>query len=409
MEETMKTRIAHRGRPDSLMAIVVSVAVTVLLWSVPSPGLTGYGGVNLACAEFGEHNLPGAYGVDYTYPTHEEVDYFVGKQMNIFRLPFRWERLQTNQFAEFDLAELARMDDFVTYANSKGATVVLDPHNYARYYGNLIGESQAPVTAFSNFWSKLATHYKNDPLVVFGLMNEPHTMSTELWVSNANVAIQAIRATGATNLILVPGNAWTGAHSWYQNWYGTPNAVAMLNIVDPGSNYAVEVHQYMDSDSSGTSADCVSQTIGSERLASFTGWCTQYGKRAFLGEFAGGRNQCCYDALDDMLAFVDSNSHVYLGWTYWAAGPWWGDYMFTLEPDNGQDRPQMAPLSNHLPIPEPGVIGWELGGALLLFLFLPREQKRRAVRYSVSESQRRHAATRGVHSETNLPRGEHAV
>ena len=30
--------------------------------------------------------------------------------------------------------------------------------------------------------------------------------------------------------------------------------------------------------------------------------------------------------------------------TYWAGGPWWGDYMFSIEPQNGIDKPQMAIL-----------------------------------------------------------------
>src|SRR6185503_7547873 len=34
---------------------------------------------------------------------------------------------------------------------------------------------------------------------------------------------------------------------------------------------------------------------------------------------------------------------------YWAAGPWWAEYIFTLEPSGSTDRPQMVPLSNHLP------------------------------------------------------------
>ena len=76
-------------------------------------------------------------------------------------------------------------------------------------------------------------------------MNEPNEMPTELWRDDANAAISAIRATSATNLILVPGNAWTGAHSWNDNWYGTPNAIVMQTIVDPGNNYVIEVHQYL--------------------------------------------------------------------------------------------------------------------------------------------------------------------
>ena len=56
-----------------------------------------------------------------------------------------------------------------------------------------------------------------------------------------------------------------------------------------------------------------------------------------------------------MLNYVEANSDVWLGWTWWAAGPWWGNYMFTLEPTNlGQpsqaDRPALGVLQQHLAI-----------------------------------------------------------
>ncbi len=41
-------------------------------------------------------------------------------------------------------------------------------------------------------------------------MNEPHDMNTNDWKTFAQAAINAIRSTGANNLITVPGNAWTG-------------------------------------------------------------------------------------------------------------------------------------------------------------------------------------------------------
>jgi endoglucanase len=306
-------------------------------------------GVNLAGADFGRvDRLPGVYGVDYFYPTHAEVDYFLSKGMTVFRLPFSWENLQHSQFADFDPAELARLDDIVGYATGRGARVILDPHNYARYYNKIVGGPDVPASALTDLWTRLATHFKDDSRLIFGLMNEPNTMPTELWLADANAAIQAIRQTGAANLILVPGNAWSGAASWDQSWYGTPNAKAMLGVVDPGHNYAYEVHQYLDQDSSGTHEECVSRTIGSERLASLTAWLRQHAQRAFLGEFAGARNDTCYAALDDMLDFVDHNAGVWLGWTYWAAGPKWGEYRFTLEPAGGADRPQMAVLLRHI-------------------------------------------------------------
>jgi endoglucanase len=317
-----------------------------------------FAGVNLAGAEFGESNLPGNYNQHYTYPTKAEIDYFTGKGMNIFRLPFRWERLQHSAYANLNSTELSRIKSFVEYASSKEASIILDPHNYARYYGKIIGSVDVPADAFADFWKKLAMQFKDNPRVIFGLMNEPHTMATELWLTGANAAIAAIRSTGATNLILVPGNGWSGAHSWTQNWYGTPNGTVMLNVVDSLDNYAYDVHQYLDSNSSGTSSTCVSVNTGADRLKTFTGWLRTHGKRGFLGEFGVGANETCMEALDKMLNYIDDNKDVWLGWTWWAAGPWWGEYMFTVEPKNGQDRPQMAILEkyanlttglNHLP------------------------------------------------------------
>lgn len=306
-----------------LFLIVFGLIVTPKLHIVLLAPAIAYTGVNLAGAEFNKETLPGKANFDYTYPTQAEVDYYVDKGMNTFRLPFLWERLQPKQFDDLAVDELGRIDDFVSYATKKKATVVLDLHNYAGYHNQLIGKDLS-FDVFADVWSKLANHYKSNSRVIFGLMNEPNNMSTELWRDAANQAILAIRNTNATNLILVPGNAWTGASSWNDSWYGTPNAEAMLSITDPGKNYAFEVHQYLDSNFSGTSQKCVSSKIGSEKLKKLTAWLKKNGKRGFLGEFGCGRNQTCYAALRDMLSYIDSNRDVWVGWTYWAAGPWWG-------------------------------------------------------------------------------------
>jgi endoglucanase len=306
-----------------------------------------YAGVNLAGAEFGDANLPGTYGIDYTYPTAAEVDYFLAKGMTILRVPFRWERLQQSLGAPLDPTELARLDTFVSYATGAGMTVIIDPHNYARYHGDLIGSAAVSRAAFADFWSRIAAAYATNPRVVFGIVNEPHTMATEDWLAAANDAIAAIRSAGAQNLVLVPGNAWTGAHSWLQSWYGTPNATVMLGVVDPGNNFAFEVHQYLDADFSGTSQTCVSTTIGTESIAEFTEWLRTHGHRGFLGEFGAAANPTCQTAIDNLLDTLDASRDAWIGWSWWAAGPWWSNYMYSIEPGPG-DKPQMAWLEEHL-------------------------------------------------------------
>lgn len=320
-----------------------SAATGQALSTVPTTPIP-YRGVNLNGADFGSA-LPGRDGWDYLFPTNAEVDYYRSKGMNTFRIGFQWERLQRVAKGSFDATYFGKLDALVRYATSKGAYVVLNPQNFARYYDGVIGSAAVPNAVFADLWRRLALQYKTNPRVLFGLVNEPNEMPTEQWVKAANAAIAAIRTAGATNVVLAPGNAWTGAHSWYDDWYGTPNAKAMLAVTDPGQNLLFEAHQYLDGDSSGELGSCVSTTIGRQRLVKWVGWLRTNKRRGFLGEFAGGRNATCYAAIKDMLTYVAAQSDVIVGWTWWGGGPWWGDtYPFTLEPLKGVDRPQMTLL-----------------------------------------------------------------
>src|SRR5438309_11666198 len=90
------------------------------------------------------------------------------------------------------------------------------------------------------------------------------------------------------------------------------------------------MHQYLDSDGSGTSATCVSATIGSERIKDATAWLKANGKKGIIGETAGGANAQCIAAVTGMLADMQANSDVWLGWLWWGAGPWWGNYIYGM-------------------------------------------------------------------------------
>jgi endoglucanase len=306
-----------------------------------------YVGVNLAGAEFQGSRIPGKANTDYVYPNKKDVDYFIDRGMNTFRLPFRWERLQRNLGWDLEGDELARLDDAVAYMTGRGAYVVLDPHNYARYFGKVVGSKEVPSSALADFWSKLATHYKSNEKVIFGLMNEPHGLPADDWRNAAEASLNAIRATGAQNVVLVPGTAWTGAHSWLAGKGGRSNGDALKSLSDPTGPVVFEAHQYLDDDFSGTKDNCQSEDIGAEKLKAFTGWLRENKHRGFLGEFGVGRSPVCLEALGRMLQYMSDNSDVWLGWTYWAAGPWWGNYPFSVQPTSEEDKPQMKVLIEH--------------------------------------------------------------
>jgi hypothetical protein len=66
-----------------------------------------------------------------------------------------------------------------------------------------------------------------------------------------------------------------------------------------------------------------------------------------MGEFGVASDGTSLKGLDNMLSYMDKNSDVWIGATYWAGGSWWGDYMYSLEPKNGADKPQMAILQKY--------------------------------------------------------------
>jgi endoglucanase len=329
------------------------VAMAVAVFSAPAHAQRHTGerlhltGVNISGAEFNGRKVPGVLNRDYFYPAKASIDYFAAKGMNSIRVPFLWERLQPQLNAALDPAELQHLEDVVRYANGKGLYVILDVHNYAYYRQQVIGSPEVPVTALADLWGRLVPQFKGNAKVGFGLMNEPKGLPTETWLAAANAAIAQIRRNGANNVVFVPGNGWTGAHSWLSRGYGTPNAEAMLGIVDPADNYVYEVHQYLDSNYSGTHPECRNETVGVTTLTAFTDWLRQHRKRGYLGEFGAGTDPVCMAALDAMLKFIDDNREVWIGWSYWAAGAWPPTYFTSVQPLGGADRPQMTVLLNH--------------------------------------------------------------
>lgn len=95
----------------------------------------------------------------------------------------------------------------------------------------------------------------------------------------------------------------------------------MGKLTDPSNKIVYEMHQYLDTDGSGTSTACVSSTIGKERLQAATQWLKANGKKGILGETAGGSNAQCIAALQGMLGYMGENTDVWTGWLWWGAGP----------------------------------------------------------------------------------------
>jgi endoglucanase len=350
---------AKESSPPLQPRLLLHSCVALGLWllasvsaAIAGPSGMGLEGVNISGGEFNGTTVPGVYDTNYIYPSQYEITYFASNGMTVIRVPFSWERMQPTANGPLSPTELALFDNVVNMATAAGLSVVADPHNYGAYYGTTVGvPGGEPNSMFANFWSQMATHYANNPKVIFGLMNEPvgSTMTSTTWEASAQAAINAIRATGARNLILVPSTYWEHAVNFVQL-----NAADMINITDPANNWSYEVHQYLDSDGSGTHPDFLSLPDSIATLSGFTAWLLANHKTAFLGEIGVTSAAGALADLSGMLQYMHANPTAWTGFTYWTAGAWYGPtYMFGVEPINGQATPQMLTLEANLGNPTP--------------------------------------------------------
>ncbi|KAF2193310.1 glycoside hydrolase family 5 protein [Zopfia rhizophila CBS 207.26] len=309
-----------------------------------------YAGVNSAGGEFAQQNLPGAFGTDNRFINESAIDFFLQSGSNTIRVPFLVERmcpLETGLGSQFNESYFTEFQDAINYITMSGAYAVLDAHNYMRYNdpsmqpqsGSTIGntsDSRAATTKqLASFWGELSNRFRSNPNVIFGIMNEPHDMSTELVLANDQAMINAIRQVGAQQLILVPGNGFTGAQRWLNSTCEEdcrPNAEVLTAIQDPMDNLAFDMHLYFDNDTSGTHNECT--TAAPANLIPVTTWLQENNYTAFLSEFGAGSNPTCWQTLNNTIKWMEEHPQ-FIGWTYWAAGPLWGDYFLSVEPGVG--------------------------------------------------------------------------
>ena len=157
------------------------------------------------------------------------------------------------------------VDQAVTLASNRGAYLLLDLHRF-----------RAPEQEDIDFWKDAAARYKNNPAVIFDLFNEPHDVPWDIWRNGGTVGekksgvdesaflsadekakanagfhsvgmqalLDTVRGTGARNVVVVGGLAWSGDlsgvtkgyaledktgngimygwhnYNWHKNWQG---------------------------------------------------------------------------------------------------------------------------------------------------------------------------------------------
>jgi endoglucanase len=286
------------------------------------------------------------------YPLYSDVllDWYQTKNVKSVRFMFTWEAVQSALGGTVPDAGPGYADywaDLTSVLNrllERDIYVVLCPWQYNTASGDtdIVYNNAAFTSAdFAGFWGKFATAINgvtgNDQRVAFDLINEPHThaesgskpgdigISLADWFTCAQAAIDAIRAAGATNIIFVPGMAYTAASSFTTNGSSTE----WLKLTDPQKNIALTVHCYEGLGSA-------SPTVLRDACSALVTWARKKHIMVDIGEIAidagdNGRPTYCSTFATaqtqwaDWNSFCVANNDVLVGWNWWgnSAPDWW--------------------------------------------------------------------------------------
>jgi hypothetical protein len=212
--------------------------------------------------------------------------------------------------------------DYVALLISNGITPIVEMHwNYGQYTGTSSGCSDVKATCQKpmpdskyapTFWTGVANAFKGNDAVVFDLFNEPYperatgdaTSGWKCWRDGGNCAgigyqvagfqslVDAVRATGATNVILLGGLAYSNDLSQWLTYKPT----------DPRNNLAAFAHIYNFNSCSSTS--CYDSTFA------------PIAAQVPLTLSEIGENDCSHGFIDTIMNWADGKSVGYLGWTW---------------------------------------------------------------------------------------------
>lgn len=118
------------------------------------------------------------------------------------------------------------IDPLVKYLTDKGIYVIIDLH-YVSDYGNLYSKVH-------EFWDFMAPKYKDNPLVIYEIFNEPiNPNNWDTWKNTiAQPIVNLIRSYAPENLVLVGGPYWSS------------NILGAVNNPVSGKNIAYVAHVY---------------------------------------------------------------------------------------------------------------------------------------------------------------------
>lgn len=165
-------------------------------------------------------------------------------KMNALRLP-----LSNWLYAKDPVAYMSVVDPIIQEANAAGLYVVIDLHDNAKSGSPYGPGTDVPKTEDITFWKAIAAHFKDNPMVMFDVFNEPQAPDWRTWlhgggtVNGATVVgfqdlVDAIRSVGAKQIIVVEPGSKIGGPDSAGGW----STIGNDTIKDP--NIVYSLHTY---------------------------------------------------------------------------------------------------------------------------------------------------------------------
>ena len=205
--------------------------------------------------------------------------------------------------------------NWVNLLNQNGQIVILDLHWNNSGTNKSTGQEPMPdLDHAPAFWTSVANTFKSNSSVLFDLYNEPYTTSWSCWKNGSTAAqtspctdvgfavagmqtlVNTVRSTGATNIIMLGGLAYSNdLTGWLAN-----------KPTDPQNNLVASTHIYNFN-------TCANSSCWTAQIAPVNAQVP-----VLAGEI--GENDCASGFISTLMSWLDAQGIGYAAWTWTATG-----------------------------------------------------------------------------------------
>lgn len=277
-----------------------------------------------------------ALGSNYVYPSTAEIALALEYGMEVMRMPYRFYRMvRPDGTIDPNIQKLVGAIDTALAGGAK--KVIVSEHGYGngaiptpgvanKFQSLTVEQVPSLVAAFTEVFGK----FMEDERFVPSFVNEPQYIDGDWW-ETGQAFITEMRRVGWKFDLVISSSGWAGLHS-----FSEARAEQAAGLQDPLNRTIIDVHQYFDSDKSGTDykevmgTDTSAELLTVERAKAWierelqpgVDFARARGLRFLVGELGLPDTEAGKVAMTEVLAWMHANSDVIVMATWWVLSTW---------------------------------------------------------------------------------------